>query len=225
MLKVIDLRKSYRSGEYQTDVLHDINLQVNAQQSLSIQGASGCGKSTLLHIIAALDKPDSGQVLIQSQGESFPSDLTLFNEAQKDRYRQSRIGIIFQRYNLIDSISVEDNILLPCRLNHQTDKPHIKMLVEALGIEKHLNKRPNQLSGGEQQRVAIARALAHKPELVLADEPTGNLDEDTSKRVAKLLYDTCYASKASLVLVTHSDAVANLAQIKMRIEHKRLIEC
>ncbi|MBT6579971.1 MAG: ATP-binding cassette domain-containing protein, partial [Cellvibrionales bacterium] len=155
------------------------------------------------------------------------NDITALSESQADNYRMSTIGIVFQRYNLIDVVSVLDNIYLPARLNAINGRPvdvgYIDTIIEALGVSKHINKLPNQLSGGEQQRVAIARALAHKPKLLLADEPTGNLDNKNSDIVSRLLIDTCAQLKTTLVLVTHSERVAKLTDQQVFLSEGRLV--
>jgi putative ABC transport system ATP-binding protein len=203
-----------------------------AGKSVSIRGASGSGKSTLLHLLAALDKPDEGQILLggvlrSDTTNNITNDITALSESQADNYRMSTIGIVFQRYNLIDVVSVLDNIYLPARLNAINGRPvdvgYIDTIIEALGVSKHINKLPNQLSGGEQQRVAIARALAHKPKLLLADEPTGNLDNKNSDIVSRLLIDTCAQLKTTLVLVTHSERVAKLTDQQVFLSEGRLV--
>lgn len=215
MLKIVNISKSFADGTGQQNILNRLSFTIDAGESVSIQGSSGSGKSTLLHLLAALDKPDKGQILFRDAlNANNDGDITAFSESQADNYRMSTIGIVFQKYNLIDVISVADNIYLPAKLNAIKNRPidesYIHYLIEALGISKQLPKLPNQLSGGEQQRVAIARALAHKPRLLLADEPTGNLDSRNSDIVSRLLIDTCAQLNTTLVLVTHSEKVAKL---------------
>ncbi|MFC4700561.1 ABC transporter ATP-binding protein [Glaciecola siphonariae] len=233
MLEIKALTKSYQAPESRIQVLERVDLSLAAGQSLSIQGPSGCGKSTLLHLIGALDKPDSGTIALKSgtssrtstthtnAGESF--NVHELSETHADAYRRQHVGFVFQKFNLIDCLSVQDNIFLPSKLNGYNDNDYIMALIDALDIAKHVNKLPNQLSGGEQQRVAIARALAHKPRLVLADEPTGNLDEVNSDKVCQLLYQTCQQANAALVLVTHSSAVAKLADSQAHMQNKQLV--
>jgi putative ABC transport system ATP-binding protein len=228
MLKIVNISKSFIDGNSQQKILDKLTFNIDAGESVSIQGASGSGKSTLLHLLAALDKPDSGQILLRdSLHVNSDNDITAYSESKADSYRMSTIGIVFQKYNLIDVISVADNIYLPAKLNaiknHQIDHSYILNLIEALGISKHLSKLPNQLSGGEQQRVAIARALAHKPKLLLADEPTGNLDGRNSDIVSKLLIDTCAQLNTTLVLVTHSEKVAKLCNKQVFLNQGRLV--
>ena len=236
MLKIVNISKSFEDGTAQQKILDQLSFVIEAGKSVSIRGASGSGKSTLLHLMAALDKPDEGQILLGGVLRSdttnnitndITNDITALSESQADNYRMSTIGIVFQRYNLIDVVSVLDNIYLPARLNAINGRPvdvgYIDTIIEALGVSKHINKLPNQLSGGEQQRVAIARALAHKPKLLLADEPTGNLDNKNSVIVSRLLIDTCAQLKTTLVLVTHSEKVAKLTDQQVFLSEGRLV--
>ena len=232
MLKIVNISKSFEDGAAQQKILDRLSFAIEAGKSVSIRGASGSGKSTLLHLLAALDKPDEGQILLSGELSSdttnnITNDITALSESQADNYRMSAIGIVFQRYNLIDVVSVLDNIYLPARLNAINGRPvdvgYIDTIIKALGVSKHINKLPNQLSGGEQQRVAIARALAHKPKLLLADEPTGNLDNKNSDIVSRLLIDTCAQLKTTLVLVTHSERVAKLTDQQVFLSEGRLV--
>ena len=232
MLKIVNISKSFEDGTAKQKILDRLSFVIEAGKSVSIRGASGSGKSTLLHLLAALDKPDEGQILLggvlrSDTTNNKTNDITALSESQADNYRMSTIGIVFQRYNLIDVVSVLDNIYLPARLNAINGRPvdvgYIDTIIEALGVSKHINKLPNQLSGGEQQRVAIARALAHKPKLLLADEPTGNLDNKNSDIVSRLLIDTCAQLKTTLVLVTHSERVAKLTDQQVFLSEGRLV--
>ena len=232
MLKIVNISKSFEDGAVQQKILDRLSFAIEAGKSVSIRGASGSGKSTLLHLLAALDKPDEGQILLggalsSDTTNNITNDITALSESQADNYRMSTIGIVFQRYNLIDVVSVLDNIYLPARLNAINGRPvdvgYIDTIIDALGVSKHINKLPNQLSGGEQQRVAIARALAHKPKLLLADEPTGNLDNKNSDIVSRLLIDTCAQLKTTLVLVTHSERVAKLTDQQVFLSQGRLV--
>lgn len=239
MLALENLKKSYTDAGEKHTILNNVNLIINAGDIISIQGASGSGKSTLLHLLAALDKPDSGKILLTQSLtgslsksellESEPSkpghheqDVTQFTERQADEYRQSQVGLIFQRFNLIDCISVMENIMLPAKITGKVDHEYIQMLLKALDIQKHKNKLPNQLSGGEQQRVAIARGLSHQPPLLLADEPTGNLDSKNSDSVSQLLVDTCKQLNTALLMVTHSEKVAMLTEQQWYLDDGRL---
>lgn len=221
MLRVSAVDKSYASGGQVIKVLSDVSLAITKGNSLSIQGPSGCGKSTLLHVLGALDKPDAGQIIF-SQNNGVDISVHALQEKQADGYRRAQVGFVFQKFNLIDCLSVIDNILLPSKLNNSYHKDYVERLIETMQIGKHLKKLPSQLSGGEQQRVAIARALAHQPSMVLADEPTGNLDEENSQIVSRLLFDTCSELQTTLVLVTHSAQVAKQADLKMHMQNKTL---
>lgn len=205
MIELQNLTKTFTDGANQKTILSNVTLHIGSGTSIAITGESGSGKSTLLSIMATLEKPDSGRVAFNQQ------DITQFSEKQADQFRREQIGIVFQQFNLIDCLSVIDNITLPARLTGRLDRQYIDTLLENLGIESLIGRNPSSLSGGEQQRTAIARALAHKPKLILADEPTGNLDDSNSERVAELLFQLCQKNKTGLILVTHSETIANKA--------------
>lgn len=225
MLALKNLKKSYTDAGEQHTILNNINLTINAGDSISIQGASGSGKSTLLHLLAALDKPDSGEILLNnSQPLNQGNDITQFTEKQADAYRQFRVGLIFQKFNLIDCITVMENVMLPAKITGKVQGEYIQELLDALDIHRHINKLPSQLSGGEQQRVAIARGLSHQPPLLLADEPTGNLDSKNSDLVSHLLVNTCKKLNTALVMVTHSQKVALLTQQQWYLDDGRLTQ-
>lgn len=204
MLKVVNLGKRRQDGDEVRSILTHLNLQVAAGESVSITGASGSGKSTLLHILASLEPADSGQ--IEVDGES----LLGLSESEANRFRSQRLGIVFQQFNLVSCLTVEQNIAFPARLKDNFDQDYLLELSQQLGVTHLLCKLPHQLSGGEQQRVAVARALAHKPDLILADEPTGNLDGSNSVKVANLLLQVTRHYHTALVMVTHSDTIAAL---------------
>jgi putative ABC transport system ATP-binding protein len=225
MLSLKQLKKSYTDAGEQHTILNNINLTINAGDSISIQGASGSGKSTLLHLLAALDKPDSGEILFNnSQQLNHGNDITQFTEKQADAYRQFKVGLIFQKFNLIDCITVMENVMLPAKITGKVQGEYIQELLDALDIHRHINKLPSQLSGGEQQRVAIARGLSHQPPLLLADEPTGNLDSKNSDLVSHLLVNTCKQLNTALVMVTHSQKVALLTQQQWYLDDGRLTQ-
>jgi putative ABC transport system ATP-binding protein len=225
MLSLKQLKKSYTDAGEQHTILNNINLTINAGDSISIQGASGSGKSTLLHLLAALDKPDSGEILFNnSQQLNHGNDITQFTEKQADVYRQFKVGLIFQKFNLIDCITVMENVMLPAKITGKVQGEYIQELLDALDIHRHINKLPSQLSGGEQQRVAIARGLSHQPPLLLADEPTGNLDSKNSDLVSHLLVNTCRQLNTALVMVTHSQKVALLTQQQWYLDDGRLTQ-
>ena len=216
MLTINTLSKSFASAP---PLLHDLSLHVGGGESASIQGASGCGKSTLLSLIAGFDSPDKGQITV--------GDVTVFNDntttTSLDNFRRQHLGIVFQSYNLFDCFNAWDNIAFTARLKGNFDSQYQQHLMDSLGIA-HLAKKPiHTLSGGEQQRCAIARALVHRPTLVLADEPTGNLDEATSESVAKYLFDITKKENTALVVVTHSSDVANNAKQVLLLHQGRLI--
>lgn len=235
MISLKNLQKSYIDAGEKHTILSNVNLNIMPGDSISIQGSSGSGKSTLLHLLAALDKPDSGEILLTRARESSDTinkvlkapqtithDIAQFSEKQADQYRQFQVGLIFQKFNLIDCITVMENIMLPAKITGKVQHEYIQNLLNALGIERHINKLPNQLSGGEQQRVAIARGLSHQPPLLLADEPTGNLDGKNSDTVSRLLVDTCKKLNTSLVMVTHSEKVASLTQYQWYLDDGKL---
>ena len=187
-----------------TPIIHNLSVIVNQGDSVSIRGASGCGKSTLLSLIAGFDAPTSGDILIGGNA--------LLAMKNADAFRRQHLGVVFQSYNLFDCFSVWDNVAFTSRLKGNADAAFQTELMEKLGILSLANAPLSQLSGGEQQRAAIARALVHKPSLILADEPTGNLDEDTSELVANTLFDVCQQLNTTLVVVTHSEDVAQKAK-------------
>ncbi len=205
MIKIAALCKSFQDGNHSLQVLNQLHFECQATQSIAITGASGCGKSTLLHLLAGLDMPDSGSIQVNGHR------LEQFSVAQGDAYRRQSVGLVFQRFNLIECLTVDDNIRFPAQVSGRLDLSYLSRLKAQLGVEELSHKLPVNLSGGQQQRVAIARALAHKPSLVLADEPTGNLDDHNSEQVARLLFETCRSNLATLIVVTHSTEIAQLA--------------
>jgi putative ABC transport system ATP-binding protein len=202
VLDISDLTKSYRSASETVAVLRGVNLRVAARESVALTGESGSGKSTLLHLIAGLDGADGGEISIDGVA------LSGLNDAGRAGLRRDRLGLVFQQFNLIPSLSVEDNLKFQSRLAGKHDAAWQKELVERLGLGDLLKRYPEQLSGGQQQRVAIGRALAPKPLLLLADEPTGNLDEDTADEVLALARDLVTRSGCGFLMVTHSARLA-----------------
>lgn len=217
MIEVKNVRKSYPDGKNNINVLADINFELEAASSLSLTGESGSGKSTLLHLLAGLDATDAGSISIDSQ------DISNLTEVEADTFRKTKVGIVFQRFNLVDCLSGLDNVGLPARLNGNFDRDYIQSLLNKLSIEKLAHKYPVDMSGGEQQRFAIARALAGKPKLLLADEPTGNLDDKTSGMVSDLLFDLCKEFGTTLVIVTHSQQLASQAQRHLHLCGGKLV--
>ncbi|GAA0857925.1 ABC transporter ATP-binding protein [Aliiglaciecola litoralis] len=216
MIQIHKVNKSYQDGKQRKSILIDLELSVQDEKHVAITGESGSGKSTLLHLLAAVDKPDSGTIKVD--------DLLIsqFSTSQADDYRRQHLGLVFQRFNLIECLNVWDNICFPARINSQVEQDYIQSLLDELGLSALKNKMPQALSGGEQQRVAIARALAHKPKLLLADEPTGNLDDKNSDKVANLLFRLCTLNNTFLVLVTHSLQLAKRADCHYLLRNGRL---
>ena len=207
------LKKYYGEGETLVKALDDVSLSVERGEFLSIIGTSGSGKSTLLHMLGGLDNPTEGKVIIDDK------DISGLKGDELCIFRRRKIGFIFQSFNLVPSISVYDNIVLPIQLDgKKADKDYIDNVIETLGIEKKLKVLPSKLSGGQQQRVAIARALASKPAIILADEPTGNLDTKTSQDVLGLLKTTGNKFNQTIVMITHNDEIAQMADRTIRIE-------
>lgn len=202
LLNVKALKKSYSGAEGQVPVLRGIDMQVDAGDTLALTGESGSGKSTLLHLIGGLDTADSGTIMMNDQ------DVTQLDDAGRAKIRRHSVGIIFQQFNLIPSLNVAANIAFQARLAGVYDAQGAADLAEALGLGAQQKKYPDQLSGGQQQRVAIARALAAKPKLILADEPTGNLDEATAGEVMAQMLSLVAQTGAALVMVTHSPKLA-----------------
>ena len=217
ILETKDLKKYYGSGDTGVKALDGVNLSVEDGEFVAIVGTSGSGKSTLLHMIGGLDRPTSGTVTVSGK-EIFSlkdDELTIF--------RRRKIGFIFQSYNLVPVLNVYANIVLPIELDGgQADKAHIDSIIETLGLSQKINSLPGQLSGGQQQRVAIARALATKPAIILADEPTGNLDSKTSLDVLGLLKITSDKFKQTIVMITHNEEIAQMADRIIRIEDGRI---
>jgi putative ABC transport system ATP-binding protein len=216
MIEVSGLVKQVTDGYSNKSILNNLEFYLEAKQSVAISGDSGSGKSTLLNILAALDNSDKGQVKVAGLA------LNTMSEAQADQFRKKHLGIVFQQFNLIDCLSVWDNITFPARLNGLPIGNYHKDLLEQLGLSSHKNKLPVNLSGGEQQRVAIARALSHQPSLVLADEPTGNLDDNNSQAVSELLFGLCNKLGLTLVVVTHSPKVAAFADTRLLLRQGQL---
>ena len=202
MLSVRNLSKSYRSAGEDIAVLRGVNLDVGAGERVALSGESGSGKSTLLHLIAGLDSADGGEIRLDD------SCLTHLNDAGRAALRRDRLGLVFQQFNLIPSLSVEDNLAFQARIAGRNDSAWHAELVERLGLGGLLKRYPEQLSGGQQQRVAIGRALATKPALLLADEPTGNLDEATADDVLALARDLVARTGCGFLMVTHSARLA-----------------
>ncbi|HIR98380.1 MAG TPA: ABC transporter ATP-binding protein [Candidatus Merdisoma faecalis] len=218
ILETRDLKKYYGSGDTLVKALDGVNLHVEDGEFVAIVGTSGSGKSTLLHMLGGLDRPTSGSVAVGGKNIFSLKDeaLTIF--------RRRKIGFVFQSYNLVPVLTVYENIVLPIQLDGgRIDKHYVREVIAALGIEKKLNNLPSQLSGGQQQRVAIARALAAKPAILLADEPTGNLDSRTSQDVLSLMKVTGRKFAQTMVMITHNEEIAQLTDRIVRIEDGRIV--
>lgn len=213
IVRITDLFKEYGKGDASVKAVNHVSLAIEKGEFLTIVGTSGSGKTTLLNLMGGLDYPDGGKVVIEGQ------DITGMKSDDLTIFRRKKIGFIFQNYNLISSLSIRENILLTIKLdNKRADRDFLDTVVETLGLQDKLNRYPNQLSGGQQQRTAIARALISKPAIILADEPTGNLDTKTSREVLGLLSASCKKFGQTLVMITHNDEIAKLADRSLRIE-------
>ena len=219
ILEVKDLRKIYGKGETLVKALDGVSFSVEKGEFLAVVGTSGSGKSTLLHMMGGLDVPTGGTVLIDGK------DLSSMKEEELTIFRRRNIGFVFQSYNLVPMLNVMENITLPLGLDgKKTDREYLENVIGMLGLEKKKNSLPSQLSGGQQQRVAIARALAAKPAILLADEPTGNLDSRTSQDVLSLLRITCQQFHQTMVMITHNEEIAQTADRILRIEDGKLVK-
>lgn len=217
IMRAIELGKTYRDGEKETEVLRQINVSIDESEFVAILGPSGSGKSTLLGLLAGLDKPTTGQVFI---GET---EITSLNENHLAKIRGKMLGFVFQSFNLITTLTALENIELPLLLNGIHNTKRAKELLDLVGLSHRGRHYPNQLSGGEQQRVAIARALVCDPPIILADEPTGNLDSKNSKIICDLLLALCEERKKTVIVVTHDLDFAQKAQRIIQISDGRII--
>jgi len=213
LLKLKKINLKYQTGKEVIKVLQNINFETKAKETISIVGESGSGKTSLIMLIAGLEKVTSGKIFFQDQ------EITKLNEDQVSEIRREHIGIIFQSFYLIPNYTAVENVALTLELNKFTNpNERAKELLDRFGLKHRLNNLPSQLSGGEQQRVAIARAIAMKPELILADEPTGNLDSDNSAMIADILFKYVKEEGSSLIMVTHDPKLANRAKRKIKIK-------
>ena len=219
VLQTIDLKKYYGTEPSITRALDGVNFSVEDGEFVAVVGTSGSGKSTLLHMMGGLDTPTSGTVIVRGE------ELAKKNDEQLTIFRRRNIGFIFQNYNLVPILNVYENIVLPVELDGDTvDQMFLDEIVHLLGLEDKLKNMPNNLSGGQQQRVAIARALITKPAIVLADEPTGNLDSKTSTEVLGLIKRTSAEFRQTVVMITHNNDIARLADRIVRIEDGKIVE-
>lgn len=218
ILKTTNLKKYYGEGDTQVKALDGVDFVVGEGEFVAIVGTSGSGKSTLLHMIGGLDRPTSGKVEVAGK------DIFTLKDDELTIFRRRKIGFIFQSYNLVPVLNVYENIVLPITLDgNKIDRGHIDNIIETLGLPSKVSRLPGQLSGGQQQRVAIARALASKPAIILADEPTGNLDSSTSLDVMGLLKVTSDKFKQTMVMITHNEEIAQMADRIVRIEDGRIV--
>ena len=219
ILETKDLRKVYGSGDTEVRALDGVDLTVEKGEFVAVVGTSGSGKSTLLHMLGGLDRPTSGAVLVDGK------DIFSLKDEELTIFRRRKIGFVFQSYNLVPVLSVYENIVLPIQLDGgKVDQSYVNQVIEALGLEQKLENLPSQLSGGQQQRVAIARALATKPAIILADEPTGNLDSKTSQDVLSLMKVTGQKFAQTMVMITHNEEIAQMADRIVRIEDGRIVK-
>lgn len=219
VLKTEDLKKFYGEGENQVKALNGVSLSIRQGEFVAIVGTSGSGKSTLLHMLGGLDRPTSGKVYVDDK------DIFSLKDEALTIFRRRKIGFIFQAFNLVPVLNVYENIVLPIQLDgNAVDESYVNQVIEALGLTEKKNSMPSQLSGGQQQRVAIARALASKPTIVLADEPTGNLDSKTSQDVLSLLKITGKKFSQTIVMITHNEEIAQMADSIIRIEDGMIVK-
>lgn len=219
VVRTIDLCKTYGSGETKVEAVKDINLTISQGEFVAIVGASGSGKSTLLHLIGGVDKPTSGKVYVDG------TDIYNLSEKELAIFRRRKVGFIFQFYNLIPVLTAEENILLPIHLdNKRIDKQYIDELINILDLQDRRAHLPNELSGGQQQRVSIGRALAYNPSIILADEPTGNLDSKNSKEIVDLLKISVKKYNQTLILITHDLDIATQADRIITLEDGKIVK-
>ena len=217
ILETKDLRKIYGAGDTEVRALDGVNLTVEKGEFVAVVGTSGSGKSTLLHMLGGLDRPTSGTVTVDGR------EIFALKDEELTIFRRRKIGFVFQNYNLVPVLNVYENIVLPIQLDGRAeDRGYVDQIIETLGLEKKLRNLPNNLSGGQQQRVAIARALAAKPAILLADEPTGNLDSKTSQDVMGLLKVTSQRFAQTIVMITHNEEIAQMTDRIVRIEDGRI---
>ncbi|MBM6852342.1 ABC transporter ATP-binding protein [Oscillibacter valericigenes] len=218
ILETKDLRKVYGSGDTEVRALDGVDLTVEKGEFVAVVGTSGSGKSTLLHMLGGLDRPTSGTVTVDGR------ELSALKDEELTIFRRRKIGFVFQNYNLVPVLNVYENIVLPIQLDGKApDRGYVDQIIETLGLGNKLQNLPNNLSGGQQQRVAIARALAAKPAIILADEPTGNLDSATSLDVMGLLKVTAQKFSQTIVMITHNEELAQMADRIIRIEDGRIV--
>ncbi len=219
ILKTRHLKKYYGKNAVEVKALDDVNITVRQGEFVAIVGTSGSGKSTLLHMLGGLDRPTEGKVFVDGR------DIFALKDEELTIFRRRKIGFIFQAYNLVPVLNVYENIVLPIQLDGgEVNEKYVGLIIKALGLKEKVNSMPNQLSGGQQQRVAIARALAARPSVILADEPTGNLDSRTSQDVLGLLKISVKKLKQTVVMITHNEEIAQTADRLIRIEDGHVVK-
>ena len=218
ILETKDLHKIYGSGDTEVRALDGVNLQIENGEFVAVVGTSGSGKSTLLHMLGGLDRPTDGKVIVDGK------DIFSLKDEALTIFRRRKIGFVFQSYNLVPVLNVYENIVLPIELDGgKINRKFVQQIVQTLGLDSRLDALPSQLSGGQQQRVAIARALAAAPAIILADEPTGNLDSKTSQDVLSLLKVTSQKFSQTIVMITHNEEIAQMADRIIRIEDGKIV--
>ncbi len=219
ILRVENLSKKYGKGESEVIAVDNVNFSVEKGEFLAIVGSSGSGKSTLLHLLGGVDRPTSGKVYVDGK------DIYSLSDDNLAIFRRRQVGIIYQFYNLIPILNVEENITLPCDLDgNKVDEKRLNELLKSLGLENRRKHLPNELSGGQQQRVSIGRALINNPAIILADEPTGNLDSKASEEIVELLKLTNKKYKQTIIMITHNLEIANEADRVLRIEDGKIVK-
>ena len=219
ILTTRELKKYYGSGASLVKALDGVDLDIEDGEFVAVVGTSGSGKSTLLHMLGGLDRPDSGSVMVEGK------EISGMDDDQLTIFRRRQIGFVFQNYNLVPMLNVYENLVLPLELDgRKPDELYLEKIIAMLGLKEKLKSMPNQLSGGQQQRVAIGRAMAGKPSIILADEPTGNLDSRTSQDVLGLLKMTSTRFRQTVVMITHNEEIAQLADRRIRIEDGKITE-
>lgn len=218
ILETKDLSKFYGNEPNMVKALNGVNLSIGSGEFVSVVGTSGSGKSTLLHLLGGLDRPTSGTVIVNGK------EIFALKDDELTIFRRRNIGFVFQNYNLVPVLNVYENIVLPIELDGRgIDKAYVDLIISTLGLETKLHNLPNQLSGGQQQRVAIARALATKPAIILADEPTGNLDSKTGLDVIGLIKVTSQQFNQTIIMITHNEEIAQMADRTIHIEDGRIV--
>jgi putative ABC transport system ATP-binding protein len=220
MLQLQSLKKSYLQGAHTVDIFENLNFEVQKAQKVAIMGKSGSGKSTLLSLISGIIKPNEGDIILD--GVSYKT----LSESQINDFRATHIGFVFQNFHLVSYLNALENVMLPAKVcKIENPKTKAQELLKSVGLEHRIEHLPSQLSGGEKQRVAIARALIHNPKIILADEPSGNLDDETGNAVMELLFELIEKNNTTLILVTHSKEVANRCEVTYKLASGQLLPC